>query len=243
MIIPFKKSPILLNAELLSPSNIFDLLPDDHECFVYSDLFDQLDTTAIEKLYSDKGQHAYHPRLIVSILIYAYSRGTFSSREIERRCQEDLSFMYIAQMGCPNFRVLSDFRKDHTEFFHDCFKQTVKLAIELKLASLGHISLDGSKFKANSSKHKAMSYKHLKQKEQHLANEIEALVAQAKRCDQEEDQAYQEKTGYELPEDLKYKQERLDKIKAAKEALEQREELLNPGKAIEDKKTDQLCMC
>jgi hypothetical protein len=71
-----------------------------------------------------------------------------------------------------------------------------------------------------------MSYKHLKQKEQQLANEIEALVAQAKRCDQEEDQAYQEKTGYELPEDLKYKQERLDKIKAAKEALEQREELL-----------------
>ena len=236
MIIPFKKSPILLNVELLSPSNIFDLLPDDHECFVYSDLFDQLDTTAIEKLYSDEGQHAYHPRLIVSILIYAYSRGTFSSREIERRCKEDLSFMYIAQMGCPNFRVLSDFRKDHTEFFHDCFKQTVKLAIELKLASLGHISLDGSKFKANSSKHKAMSYKHLKQKEQQLANEIEALVAQAKRCDQEEDQAYQEKTGYELPEDLKYKQERLDKIKAAKEALEQREELLNPGKEIEDKK-------
>lgn len=236
MIIPFKKSPILLNVELLSPSNIFDLLPDDHECFVYSDLFDQLDTTAIEKLYSDEGQHAYHPRLIVSILIYAYSRGTFSSREIERRCKEDLSFMYIAQMGCPNFRVLSDFRKDHTEFFHDCFKQTVKLAIELKLASLGHISLDGSKFKANSSKHKAMSYKHLKQKEQQLANEIEALVAQAKRCDQEEDQAYQEKTGYELPEDLKYKQERLDKILAAKEALEQREELLNPGKAIEDKK-------
>jgi len=226
MIIPFKKSPILLNVELLSPSNIFDLLPDDHECFVYSDLFDQLDTTAIEKLYSDEGQHAYHPRLIVSILIYAYSRGTFSSREIERRCKEDLSFMYIAQMGCPNFRVLSDFRKDHTEFFHDCFKQTVKLAIELKLASLGHISLDGSKFKANSSKHKAMSYKHLKQKEQQMANEIEALVAQAKRCDQEEDQAYQEKTGYELPEDLKYKQERLDKIKAAKEALEQREELL-----------------
>lgn len=236
MIIPFKKSPILLNVELLSPSNIFDLLSDDHECFVYSDLFDQLDTTAIEKLYSDEGQHAYHPRLIVSILIYAYSRGTFSSREIEMRCKEDLSFMYIAQMGCPNFRVLSDFRKDHTEFFHDCFKQTVKLAIELKLASLGHISLDGSKFKANSSKHKAMSYKHLKQKEQQLANEIEALVAQAKRCDQEEDQAYQEKTGYELPEDLKYKQERLDKIKAAKEALEQREELLNPGKAIEDKK-------
>ena len=236
MNIPFKKSPIALNATLLSPSNIFDLLPDDHECFVYSDLFDQLDTAAIEKLYSDKGQHAYHPRLIVSIFIYAYSRGTFSSREIERRCKEDLSFMFIAQMGCPNFRVLSDFRKDHLEFFHDCFKQTVKLALELKLASLGHISLDGSKFEAHSSKHKAMSYQHLKAKEQQLTQEIEALVAQAKRCDKEEDQAYQDKTGYEIPEDLKFKQERLDKIKAAKEAIEHREELINPGKEIDGKK-------
>jgi transposase len=236
MNIPFKQSPIALNTALLSPSNIFDLLPDDHECFVYSDLFDQLDTAAIEKFYSDKGQHAYHPKLIVSILIYAYSRGTFSSREIERRCKEDLSFMFIAQMGCPNFRVLSDFRKDHAGFFHDCFKQTVKLALELKLASLGHISLDGSKFKSNSSKHKAMSYQHLKEKEQQLTKEIEALVAQAKRCDQEEDQAYQDKTGYEIPEDLKYKQERLDKIATAKKALEQREELINPGKEIDDKK-------
>jgi hypothetical protein len=144
--------------------------------------------------------------------------------------------MFIVQMGCPNFRVLSDFRKDHVEFFHDCFKQTVKLALELKLASLGHISLDGSKFKSDSSKHKAMSYQHLKAKEQELTQEIEALVAQAKRCDQEEDQAYQDKTGYEIPEDLKYKQARLDKIAAAKKVLEHREGLINPGKEIDDKK-------
>jgi len=236
MNIPFKKSPLIYNPALLSPPNIFDLLPDAHECFVCREIFDVLDTCAIESLYNSKGQHAYHPKLIISILIYAYSRGVFSSREIEKRCQEDISFMYIAQMGCPNFRVLSDFRKDHGEFFHDCFKQTVKLAMELKLASLGHISLDGSKFKANSSKHKAMSYKRLKEKERQLTEEIEALITQAKRCDKEEDQAYQEKTGYEIPEDLKYKQERLGKIKSAKEALEQREELLNPGKEIDDKK-------
>lgn len=236
MNIPFKISPLVTNPALLSPSNIFDLLPNDHECFVFRDIFEQLDTSAIESLYHSKGQHAYHPKLIVSILIYSYSRGVFSSREIEQRCHEDLSFMYIAQMGCPNFRVLSDFRKDHAEFFHDCFKQTVKLAMELKLASLGHISLDGSKFNANSSKHKAMSYGRLKEKEQQLTKEIETLIAQANRCDQEEDKAYQEKTGYELPEDITHKQERLDKIKAAKKALEEREALVNPGKEIDDKK-------
>ncbi len=236
MSIPFKSSPVEFNQCLLFPDNIFDLLADDHECYLYSDIFQQLDTSSIESTYKRLGQNAYHPKQIVSILIYSYSRGVFSSREIERRSNEDLAFMYIAQMNCPNFRVLSDFRKDNAEFFHDCFKQTVKLAMELKLASLGHISLDGSKFKANSSKHKAMSYKRLKEKERGLSEEIDALIKKASRCDQEEDQAYKDETGYEIPEDLKHKQARLEKIKEAKAALEEREETENPGKQIDDKK-------
>ena len=65
------------------------------------------------------------------------------------------------------------------------FKQSVKLAIELKMASLGHISLDGSKFKANTSKHKAMSYGRLKAKEAELSKEIDKLIRQASQCDTE----------------------------------------------------------
>lgn len=132
---PFKSSPVEFNQRQLFPSHIFDLLPENHECYLYADLFQQLDTSTLESGYSVKGQHAYHPKQIISILIYAYSRGVFSSRQTERRCREDLSFMFIAQMHCPNFRVLSDFRKDHGAFFQDCFKQTVKLTLALKLAS------------------------------------------------------------------------------------------------------------
>jgi len=236
MTIPFKTHPAEFNQHRLFPSNIFDLLADEHECYLYSDLFQQLDTTSIESNYKYNGQNAYHPKQIISILIYAYSRGVFSSREIQRRCTEDLSFMFIAQMNCPNFRVLSDFRKNNSAFFHDCFKQTVQLAIELKLASLGHISLDGSKFQANSSKHKAMSYGRLKEKEQALSKEIDELIKKASRSDQEEDQAYKDQTGYEIPEDLKHKKVRLKQIKEAKIALEEREETLNFGKKIDEKK-------
>jgi len=232
----FKPSPVEHNQRQMFPTHIFDLLDADHECYLYKDIFQQLDTTELESRYSELGQHAYHPKLIVSILIYAYSRGVFSSREIERRSNEDLSFLYIAQMNCPNFRVLSDFRKEHAEFFHDCFTQTVRLAMELKLASLGHISLDGSKFKANSSKHKAMSYGRLKAKEQELTAEIDALIKRAADCDEEEDRAYKEQTGYEIPEDLQHKEKRLTQIRKAKAALEAREEALRPGKSIDDKK-------
>jgi len=144
--------------------------------------------------------------------------------------------MYISHFNCPNFRVLSDFRKDNYEFFKDCFKQSALLAMEAGMASLGHVSLDGSKFRANTSKHKAMSYGRLKAKEKELTEEIEALIAKADRCDEEEDEQYDDKTGYEIPEELKIKEKRLVKIKEAKEALEKREQELNPGKEIDHKK-------
>jgi hypothetical protein len=81
-----------------------------------------------------------------------------------------------------------------------------------------------------------MSYGRLQEKEQALSAEIADLIEKANRCDQAEDKAYKDKTGYEIPEDLKFKQDRLAKIKAAKQALEQREEQLNPDKVIDDKK-------
>ena len=236
MQIPFKKDPVEFNQRALFPTNIFDLLPSDHPCYVYEDIFEQLDTSSVEEKFSIRGQNAYHPRLITSILIFAYTQGVFSSREIEKRCHEDLSFMFISHSNCPNFRVLSDFRKDNHEFFKDCFKQSVLLAKEAGMVSLGHVSLDGSKFKANTSKHKAMSYGRLKSKEKELTQEIEALILKADKCDKEEDEDYKDNTGYEIPDELKIKEKRLAKIKEAKKALEKREKELNLGKTIENKK-------
>ena len=232
----FKDYPADYSQSQLFPNNVFDLLPDDHDCFVYRDLFDQLDTSEVDALYSGRGQRAYAPRQIVSILIYAYSHGVFSSRQIERRCNEDLGFMHIAGKRCPNFRVLSDFRKDRGDFFRSCFKRTVQMALELEMVSLGHVSLDGSKFKASSSKHKAMSYGRMRERERALCGEIEGLAERARRCDEEEDRAYRERTGYELREDLRDRERRLERIREAKRALEAREEELRPGRAIEDRK-------
>ena len=236
MPVPFKKDPVEFNQKLLFPPNVFDLLPSDHQCFVYGDIFEQPDTSDIEQNYSKPGQNAYHPGIITGILIYSYSQGIFSSREIEKRCDEDIGFMFISHLNCPNFRVLSDFRKDNHDFFKECFKQSVLLAMEAGMASLGHVSLDGSEFKADTSKHKAMSYGRLKAKEEELVKDIEKLTSEAEKCDKEEDEEYQDKTGYEIPEELKIKEKRLAKIKEAEEALEKREQELNPGKKIDEKK-------
>jgi len=149
--------------------------------------------------------------------------------------------MHVAHLNCPNFRVLSDFRKDNPDFLKECFKQSALLAKELGLVTFGHVSLDGSKFKANTSKHKAMSYEYLNLKEEELVNQIKELVDQAEECDKREDEQLQDKTGYEIPKELQIKKERLVKIQEAKKALEERENELNPGKDIDEKKADQLC--
>jgi len=236
MRIPFKNAPIEFNQRLLYPSCIFDLLPKDHDCFVLDDLFKQIDISIVEGNYSYIGQNAYNPRIILGIMIYAYSHGLFSSRQIEKRCHQDLAFMYISHLGCPNFRVLSDFRKNNFQLLADSFKQSALLAKKLGMVSFGHVSLDGSKFKANSSKHKAMSYEFLKKREEELVNEIKELINQAKECDQAEDDRHQDKTGFEIPEELKVKEKRLAKIQEAKQALEAREQELNPNKKIADAK-------
>jgi len=234
--VPFKTAPQDYDQRILFPSNVFDLLRSDHECYVYQDIIEQLDTLDLEQQYSVKGQNAYHPKLILGILIYAYSHGVFSSRQIEIQCNENLAFMYISQLNCPNFRVISDFRKDNQDYFKNCFIQVVRIAMEAGLASLGHVSLDGSKFKADTSKHKAMSYKRLKEKEAELVKEIDELISKSKKTDEEEDAEYGDKSGYEISEELKFKETRLVKIKSAREALEKREQELNPGKKIDDKK-------
>jgi len=234
MPIPFKKDPEEYNQRKLIAENVFDLLPEDDDCFVYEDIFSQIDTSQLEKKYSMLGQHAYNPRIVVAILIYAYSQGIFSSRKIENKCRKDLSFMYISHLNCPNFRVLSDFRKENWQFFKSSFVASVAIAKSLGMVSLGHVSLDGSKFYANTSKYKAASYKRLKEAYVKLEEEIEDLLKRADDTDSAEDKIYHNGKGYSIPEDIKIKQKRLAKIKRVKKALEERERKAKPQKDIKD---------
>lgn len=73
---------------------------------------------------------------MVGILIYGYIHGVFGMRELENRCREDLSFMYIAKANCSNFRILNNFRKDNAGFFEESFIQTVQLAMSFNMAAL-----------------------------------------------------------------------------------------------------------
>jgi len=119
----------------------------------------ELDLAPILSAYGEeRGQPPYHPGMMVALLVYAYSCGVYSSRQIARGCEERLDFQAVTAFNPPDFRTVSDFRKQHLEALAGLFTQMLALCRRAALVSFGHVALDGTKIKANASKHEAMSY-------------------------------------------------------------------------------------
>ena len=208
---------------LLMPVALQEWLPSDHLAYFISDVVDQLDLSDIMICYQgeERGYPPYHPHMMVKVLLYAYCIGVPSSRKIEKRLNEDIAFRVLAASNTPNFRTISDFRKDHLEDLAALFLQVLKICQQAGLVKLGHVSLDGTKVSANASKHKAMSYGRMKAEEERLEAEVRELLRDAREADEEEDRLYGKDTrGDEIPKELTFRESRLKKIREAKEALE-----------------------
>ena len=208
---------------MLLPAALQEWLPPDHLAYFISDVADQLDLSAITARYEGerRGGPPYHPRMMVKVLLYGYCTGVASSRRIAQRLHEDIAFRVLAANNTPDFRTVSDFRKDHLEALGNLFLQVLALCQQAGLVKLGHVALDGTKVRANASKHKAMSYGRMKEKEDQLQSEVDELLRKAQEVDEEEDRRYgKDRRGDELPEELAFREGRLRKIREAKAALE-----------------------
>jgi len=207
----------------LLPPSPQDWLDEGDLVYFLLDTVMELNLSAITSKYEQEGRGypPYHPRMMVTLLLYAYCRGIFSSRRIQQACEERVTFRVIVGHDIPNFRTISDFRKLHLQELQALFVQVLRLCQEAGLVKLGHVSLDGTKIKANASRHKAMSYQRMKQEEKRLQQEIRELLQQAESVDAEEDQRYgPDRRGDELPEELSRRETRLKRIRQAKRALE-----------------------
>ena len=159
--------------------------------------------------------------MMVKVLLYGYCGGVASSRRIAQRLHEDIAFRVLAANNTPDFRTISDFRKDNLDALTDLFLQALELCQRAGLVKLGHVALDGTKVKANASRHQAMSYQRMKEKEAQLAAEVAELLRRAQAADDDEDRRYgKDKRGDELPEELAFREGRLEKIREAMAALE-----------------------
>jgi len=200
-------------------------LPEGHLAWFVVETVEQLNIDSLLAKYrvSGKGELAYHPRLMLSLLIYAYCTGTFSSRKIAAQIEDSVAFRVIAAGTSPSHRTICRFREENLDEFQGIFVQVVQLAKEAGLVKMGTVAIDGSKLKANASKHKAMSYERMIVEEKRLREEIAKLTRAARDLDKLEDESFgPDFRGDELPAELSRRETRRQAILAAKKRLEER---------------------
>lgn len=201
----------------LLPPSVEDWLPKDHLARFVVEIVEQLDLSAMVNQYRGAGSAAYHPSMLLGLLIYGYATGTFSSRRIEQATYESLSFRYIAANTHPDHDTLCTFRKRFLKEIEGLFVQVLSIARQMKLLRLGTVALDGTKVHANASRHSALSYGHARKIERQLCGEVEELLARAEAADTEP-----LPKGMDVPEELARREDRLEAIRAAKAELEAR---------------------
>jgi transposase len=207
----------------LLPPSVMDFVPADHLAhFVRDTVREQLDMSAILAPYEEeeRGYPPYHPVMMTALLLYGYCQGIYSSRRLARGCEERLDFMAVTGLNRPDFRTISEFRKRHLVALRGLFVQVLELCQQAGLVSLGHVSLDGTKVKANASKHKAMSYGRMAESERQLKQQVREWFKKAEALDANEDRLHGRRRGDEMPDWVGDKQRRIAKIREAKAALE-----------------------
>jgi len=148
------------DASWLFPPSPRDWLAEDHLVYFLLDVTAQIGISPIVDGYNTGkgGQPPFHPRMMLVLLVYAYSAGVFSSRKIMQRCATDAAFRIIVGEDIPGFRRIAEFRKRHLQHMQPLFLEVLILCREAGLLKVGRLSLDGTKIKANASRNKAMSY-------------------------------------------------------------------------------------
>jgi transposase len=208
---------------LLLPQDLREWLPEGHAAYFILDVMGELDLSEIYSSYdgSKGGRPGFDPRLMTGLLLYGYCQGVVSSRKIEKATYESVPFRILAANQHPDHDTIAEFRRRHLSALSGLFVQVLHLCQRAGLVRLGHVALDGTKLRANASKHKAMSYGRIKEKLPELEAQVSELLAEAAAVDAAEDAQYgQDRRGDELPEELRFRQRRLEKIRQAKAALE-----------------------
>ncbi len=206
------------NQPFLLPPSLEDWLPQDHLARFVVDVVDRLDLAAFYRRRREDGwgRAAYDPAMMVALLLYAYCVGARSSREIERRCREDIAFRFIAANECPDHATVARFRAEHDELLAGLFVQALRICAEAGLVKVGLVALDSKRVKADAS----MSANKTRRG---IEDEVRTMLAEAAELDEEEDRALGDHTEGELPEPLRDPRSRLVRLAEAKDRIDREE--------------------
>jgi transposase len=185
----------------LIPTKINDLFSKDHVCYLIEQIAESIDYSDFDKKYDSAGHPAYHPRINVMM---ASVDGITSSRRIAKNTQENVVYIYLAEKTNPNFRTISDFRKNNRKLIKNVSVELTKFAYEQGMIDLSHLMIDGTIIKADANNNRIIDKETL----QKISKYIDRAIEKGIKVDEEEDKLYGDKGMHELPKEFNNSEKR-----------------------------------
>ena len=203
------------NQPYLLPPDLREWLPDDDLAHFVVAAVERVPLSQFRVNARGTGSAQYHPQVMLALLIYCYANGIFSSRRIERATYRDIGVRYVMANTHPDHDTICKFRRENLAAVQESFVQVLVLAKELKLLTVGRVSVDGTKLKANASKRRGLRYDRADELRAQLRGEVKDLLAQAERAD-----VKSETDPQQLPEELARREKLAAQLDAACARLE-----------------------
>lgn len=205
---------------MLLPPNLENMIPEGHLVRVVDEMFERLNIQPLKRQYKGGGTSAYHPRMLLKVLVYAYTQQTFSSRKIAKALRENINFMWLSGMSQPDHRTINRFRGVvMKEVVEEVFYGVVEQLLEMGLVDLEKYFVDGTKIEANANRYSFVWRKSTENYQVNLQKKVRKLLDQIDEIEEEENRKYGDKDYPEMGEGVEIDAE---KLKEAVEKINQR---------------------
>jgi len=205
---------------MLLPPNLEDMIPEGHLVRVVDEMIERLNIEPLKRQYKGGGTSAYHPRMLLKVLVYAYTQQTFSSRKIAKALRENIYYMWLSGMSQPDHRTINRFRGVvMKEVVEEVFYGVVEQLFEMGLVDLEKYFVDGTKIEANANRYSFVWRKSTEKYQTNLKKKVRKLLDQIEEIEEEEDRRYGDKDYPEVGEGVEIDAE---EMKKAAEKINQR---------------------
>jgi len=173
-------------AELL-PLPVRDVLRPNHRVFLIQAVMERQDLRDFIAAYGEEGPAAYHPAMMLEVLLYARCVGLHSVRKIERRVQEDLGFRYLAGGCAPDYVSFNRFRLRHGKAIQSLFTRITLQLLQAGVTRVGKVVIDSTRVASKASRQSVFKAKQLRWERARLEGEHGEWLEKLAEEDPQED--------------------------------------------------------
>ena len=197
---------------MLLPPNLEEMIPEGHLVRVVDEMIERLNIEPLKRQYKGGGTSAYHPKMLLKVLVYAYTQQTFSSRKIAKALRENIYFMWLSGMSQPDHRTINRFRGVvMKETVEEVFYGVVEQLYGLGYVDLKKYFVDGTKIEADANRYSFVWSKSTDKYDADLDKKVRKLLDEIEKIDREEDALYGDKDYPEVGEGKTIDKEALKK--------------------------------